>query len=144
MHSGLQQIDAKEVELPDTLFIWDIETKVFQSIVLQCLAKIEGVALLEGNFIDNLLGRESSERIKGIYVDQDEKHRSIKIKIEINIAYGILIPKKAEEVQMKIAEEVSQLTGLHVGSVHVIFKNLIPLKHEKEGVEEQVFSGAGH
>lgn len=142
MHSGLQHIDAKEVELPETMFIWDIETKVFQSIAVQCLAKIEAIALLEGSFIDSLLGREAGERIKGIYVEQDEKHRSIKVKIEINVAYGISIPKKAEEVQAKIAREISEFTGLHVGSVHVVFKNLIALKHEEEEIEELALAGS--
>jgi uncharacterized alkaline shock family protein YloU len=131
MHNGLKQIDAKEVELPETLFIWDIESKVFQSIAVQCLSKIEGVELLEGSFIDSLLGREAGERIKGIHVEQDERHKSINLKIEINVFYGVCIPKKAEEVQSKIAKEISEFTGLHVSSVHVIFKNLAALRQEE-------------
>ncbi len=134
MHSQLKHIDRKEVDLPDMVFIWDIETRVFQSIVIQCLAKIDGVALLEGNFIDHLLGRDVNERVKGIFVEQDQKHHSVQIKMEINVAYGLSIPQKAEEIQAKVAEEVSVLTGLHVGSVHVVFKNLI---HEKSLVEEE-------
>ncbi len=125
MHSQLKHIDRKEVDLPDMVFIWDIESRVFQSITIQCLAKIEGVALLEGNFIDHLLGRDVNERVKGIHVEQDQKHQTVQIKIEINVAYGVAIPQKAEEIQAKVAEEVSVLTGLHVGSVHVVFKNLI-------------------
>lgn len=140
MDSPLKHIDTKEVELPDTVFIRDIESRVFQSIAVQCLAKIEGISLLEGTFIDSLLGRDSNDRIKGIYVDQDPKNHSIQIKVEINVAYGVSIPEKAEEVQQKVAEEVSRLTGLHVGSVHVVFKNLIPCKktledHSKKELE---------
>ena len=30
-----------------------------------------------------------------------------------------------QEVQTKIVEEVSRWTGLHVASVHVIFKNMV-------------------
>jgi len=128
MHSPLQHIDTKEVELPETVFIRDIEGKVFQSIAVQCLSSIEGVALLEGNFIDSLLGRDATEGIKGIQVEQDPKTHSVSLKIEIKVAYGISIPEKAEEVQMKIAEKISTFTGLHVACVHVIFKNLISVK----------------
>lgn len=128
MENPLKNIDTKEIELPDTVFIRDIESRVFQSITVQCLSKISGVSLLEGTFIDSLLGRDASERIKGIHVDQDSKNHSVQIKVEINVAYGVAIPAKAEEVQQKIAEEVSAFTGLHVGSVHVVFKNLIPCK----------------
>ncbi len=129
MYEKLKQMDAKELDLPETVFIRDIESKVFQAIVLRCLAKIEGIGLLEHNLFDSLLGREL-ERIKGIHVEQDQKKHSVNIRVEINILYGICIPEKAEEVQNKIVREVSAWTGLHVSSVHVIFKNLIPLESE--------------
>lgn len=119
-----KKVDTKEFELPETVFIRDIENKVFQSIVLQCLAQIDGISLVEGNFIDHILGR-SSEGVKGITAEQDDKNQSVNIKLEVNILFGTSIPKKAEEIQTKIAEEVTKLTGLHVSSVHVVFKNVI-------------------
>lgn len=131
MYDTLKQMDAKELELPETTFIRDIESKVFQAITLQCLAKIEGISLLENNLFDSLLGREF-DRVKGIYVEQDQKKHSVRVRIEINIEYGISIPKKSEEIQSKIVEEISTLTGLHVASVHVIFKSLITQGAEEE------------
>lgn len=119
-----EKLDRKELNLPDTVFIRDIETKVFQAIVLQCLAKIEGIGLLEGNLFDSLLGREV-ERVKGIHVEQDLEQHSVEVRVEIKIAYGMSIPEKAEEVQTKVVEEISRWSGLHVASVHVIFKDLI-------------------
>ncbi len=134
MHDPLKQIDTKELELPETVFIRDIETKVFQSIVLQSLSQIEGVETLEGNLFDNLLG-DGLDGVKGLHVDQDQKNHSINVRIEINVAYGISIPEKAEEIQNKILQDISHLTSLHVGSVHVIFKNLISQK-AKSDIEE--------
>jgi uncharacterized alkaline shock family protein YloU len=125
MNNPLKRIDAKEVELPETLFSRDIENKVFQSIVVQCLLDIEGIALVEGNLLDYFLGRESAERIAGISVEQDPKTCSIQVKIEVNVAFGIVIPQKAEEIQQKVAQKLSQLTGLHVSLVYVVFKSLI-------------------
>ncbi len=125
MNNPLKRIDTKEVELPDTIFIRDIENKVFQSIIVQCLLNIEGIALVEGNLLDYFLGREPAERISGISVEQDPKTHSIQVKIEVSVAYGIVIPQKAQEIQQKIAEQLSELTGLHVSIVHVIFKSLI-------------------
>lgn len=141
MQGPLQNFDTKEVELPETVFVRDIETKVFQSIAVQCLASIEGVALIEGNFIDSLLGRESVEGVKGIHVEQDPRTHSVSMKLEINVAYGICIPEKAEEVQMKIAEKISRFTGLHVACVHVVFKNLITAKNMFS--EDKGFSSPG-
>lgn len=119
-----KNIDMREVEFPDTVFIRDIETRVFQMIAVQCLSKIEGIGLIQGTFFDTLLGREL-ERITGIHVEQNQERNSVDLRLEINVGYGICIPEKAEEVQMKIAEELSRLTGLHVGTVHVIFKDLV-------------------
>lgn len=137
MYDKLKNMDSKEIELPDTVFIRDIETRVFQGIVLQSLAKIEGIGLLEGNLFDSLLGREI-ESIKGIHVEQDQKKHSVEIRVEINIVYGIPIPEKAEEIQSKVVEEISSWTGLHVASVHVIFKDLIhPLDKETSSPKEE-------
>lgn len=130
-----KKVDTKEFELPETVFIRDIENKVFESIVLQCLAKMDGIGLSEGNYIDHLLGR-SSEGVTGIHAEQDDKNQSVHIKVEVNILYGISIPEKAEEIQSTIAEEITRLTGLHVSSVHVVFKNVISEEQAKKMGEQ--------
>lgn len=120
-----QRLDPKEFNLPETSFVSDIDAKVFQGIVLQCLSQIDGVGLVEGNFISSLLGRGGPEVAAGIESEKDSISQSVNIKIEVNIAYGISIPQKAEEIQSKVAEEITRLTGLHVSSVHVIFRNIL-------------------
>jgi len=125
MNEKLTQVDTKELELPDTLFIRDIDSKVFQAITLQALLNIEGVSMLEGNLIDSFFGRDGPGGIKGITVEQDLKNHAVGIKVEINIAYGMALSEKAEEIQNKVALDISKLTGLHVSYVHVVFKNLI-------------------
>ncbi|MCZ6902560.1 MAG: Asp23/Gls24 family envelope stress response protein [Rickettsia endosymbiont of Ixodes persulcatus] len=111
--------------MPETLFVRDIENKVFQGIILQCLSKIEGIALVEGNFIDNILGRTGLESVKGIAIEQNNKNQSVNVKIEVNICYGYSIPEKADEIQTICAEEITKLTGLHVSSVHIVFTNVV-------------------
>lgn len=142
MYDQLKNMDSREIELPDTVFIRDIETRVFQGIVLQSLAKIEGIGLLEGNLFDSLLGREI-ESVKGIYVEQDQKKHSVSIRVEINIVYGISIPEKSEEIQLHLVEQISKWTGLHVASVHVIFKDLIHLPSDSTAAEESSASESG-
>lgn len=121
---GEPRFNREEVELPDTTCVRDIDNRVFQSIVLQCLSQVEGIELSEGGIIDHLLGRGGGERIRGIQVDQDNKNHSVSIKIEVSIAYGLPIPGKADEIQQLVIREIARLTGLHVSSVHVLFKSL--------------------
>ncbi len=118
----LKNIDLKEVELPDTDFIFDIETKVIQGICYQCITQTEGLFPQEAGLIDNLLGQEA---LKGISVQQDSKQRAVMIKLEVGVLYGVSLPERAEKLQNLVFKEVSELTGLHVGSVHVVFKNLV-------------------
>jgi uncharacterized alkaline shock family protein YloU len=129
-----KKVDTKEFDFPETLYVRDIENRVFQGIVLQCLSDIDGISLVEGNFIDKLLDRAPTENVKGITAEQDNKNQSVNIKIEINIAYGLSIPEKAEEIQAKVSDEITRLTGLHVSSVHVVFKNIIHPASARKGM----------
>jgi uncharacterized alkaline shock family protein YloU len=118
------KVDTKEFELPETVYIRDIDSQVFQNIVLECLSKVHGIRLGSGGLIESLLGLESKELIKSITIDQNEKEHTVNVKVEINIAYGLSIPAKAEEIQSLITLELTKLTGLHVGEVHVVIKNI--------------------
>lgn len=126
--------DTKELELPDTTFSRNIDNRVFQGIILQCLSTIEGISLVGPNFIDNIFGRTGPE---GVIAEQDSQ--GVNIQIEVNIAYGSVIPAKAEEIQTKVVEEITNLTGLHVSSIHIAFKNILPpeqLKKDDEPAKE--------
>lgn len=129
---GVKRVDTKEFELPETVFVRDIDNRVFQEIVLQCLAQVPGILPIEGNLLDSILGR--SEGIKGIHSEQDPKTHTISIKVEVSIAYGLSIPEKANEIQTRIAEEITKITGLHVAMVHVIFKALM----QPEGIKRMM------
>lgn len=124
MHNNDAKLDRRELEFPETTYVRDIENKVFQALVVKAVEHTEGVFLLEGNLIGNLLNMGQVDQYKGIYVEQDSKNHSVSVKVELSIAYGISIPEKASQIQTKISEEISKYTGLHVSSVHVVFKSL--------------------
>lgn len=125
-------LDARELKFPETLYVRDIEDRVFQGIVLECIKETSGIAPVEGSFISSIFNSSPQEGIKGITIEQNLKERSVGIKVEVNVAYGESIPEKAEELQSKIAEEITRLTGLHVSLVHVVFKHVISLDETKE------------
>lgn len=119
-----RSIDQKEFEIPETLYVRDIEDRVFQAIAAQCVNKTEGVRLVEGNFLGNILHREKKEHLGGISVEQDSRNHSIAVRLEVDLEYGYSIPQKAEELQSAIAREITEISGLHVSSVHVLFKSI--------------------
>ena len=143
MNEKFKEMDAKEIELPETTFSRDIESKVFQAIVFQAISKIGGIHLVSKGLIDSLLGRDAQESYSAIHIDQDQKKHSVSIKIELNINFGISIPEKSDEIQTKIIEAISSFTGLHVNCVHVVFKNILTEANQKdEEIEEETLETA--
>jgi uncharacterized alkaline shock family protein YloU len=118
-------VDPKEIDYPETVYIRDIENRVFQMIVLQTLAKVKSISLIEGNFFDTILKKTTTDSLKGIEAEQDGDSNMVNVRIEIDVEFGIPIPDKAEEIQTRVTEEITRLTGIHVSSVHVIFKNVM-------------------
>jgi uncharacterized alkaline shock family protein YloU len=118
------RIDPREFELPETVFSRDIEDQVLHGIIVRTLSEIHGIGLLEGSFLDNLIGRPS--RVKGIITTQDPSSQSVKVRIEVKILYGLSIPHKAEEIQAAVVGSITRMTGLRVAEVHVVFRELLP------------------
>jgi uncharacterized alkaline shock family protein YloU len=130
----MNEQDNKEIQ--PTIFLTDIETKVFQAIAFQVLKEIGAVELIEGSIFDSLLGGEEGERMKGIHVECHETNPIVNIKIEVNVLFGICIPQKSLEIEQKIKEKIKELTGFHVGLIHVTFKNIIFPKSLEELIEK--------
>jgi len=128
------QLDPREFELPETVYSLDIEDQVLHGIVIKTLSKIPRIGLLEGSFLDNLMGR--LDRVKGISTEQDPTSAAVKIHIAVKVHYGVNIPQKAEEIQSAIVEDITKLTGMRVAEVYVIFKDLIT--EEKTSTLEQI------
>jgi len=118
------ELDSKEFELPETVFVRDIEDQVFKTIVMNCLQRLEGVTLDGGGFFDHLFGRDAVDGVKGVHVTQSADSPSVSLKVEVKIEYGYSIPEKTEEIQAKIAQEITEYTGLHVSGVHVVVKRV--------------------
>lgn len=119
-------LDQSEFELPETMFVREIDDRVFQSIILKCLSEIQGIGFLGRTFIDQLLRRDRAEGVRGVVIKQDSKSQSVSIRIEVTIAFGESIPEKTREIQDKISVQIKKMTELHVSCVHVVVKNLSP------------------
>ena len=59
-----------------------------------------------------------------ITIEQDAKSHSVNVTIEIGIEYGVNIPQKAEEIQSRVSQSITEMTGVRVAIVHVIFREL--------------------
>ena len=117
------ELDPQEFDLPETTYSRDVENRVFQGIILKVLSQITGIGLLEGTFLDSILGRV--DKVKGIAIEQDTKTHSVHIKIEVSVQYGVNIPEKAEQIQGAVVKAITAMTGVRVAEIHVVFKELM-------------------
>ena len=74
----------------------------------------------------NILGRGNAESVNAIHAEQDSQAKSLKIRVDLNVAYGVPIPIRLEEIQNLLNQELTRLTGLHVASIHLVFRGSFP------------------
>ena len=100
-------------EIPGSHYIAD---DVIAAIVFSAAAEVSGIYLPLG--IGNLAERFGKKQSpKGIRVEQNDD--GVEIDIKVVADYGINIPNACKELQKKIAETVTELTGKEVLAVNV-------------------------
>ena len=100
-----------------------IADDVVKTIAAKATADVEGVYKLAGGVVDEvsrILGKKRPTN--GVKVEVGEVECNIEIYIVVK--YGYKIPEVAEEVQKKVLEEVSRLSGLKVVEVNVYVQNV--------------------
>lgn len=110
-----------------------IADDVVKSIAARAASEIEGVYKLAGGVVDEvgkILGKKSLTN--GVKVEVGEKECNIEVFLIID--YGYRIPEVAKNVQKKIIDVVSELTGLTVVDVNIYVQNI---RIEREEAEEQ-------
>ena len=80
--------------------------------------EVEGVASMEGNITNELVGKLGMKNLsKGVKVDVTEEH--VSVDLSLNIRYGYNIPAVSEQVQEKVSTAIENMTGLTVLDVNI-------------------------
>lgn len=131
-----KRVDQKEFDLPETVYIHDIDNQAIQNIVAQILSRIPGVHLSHESLMESFLGKKSLSSTKGIHVEQDPKAKCVKIRIELVVDYGISIPEISQAIYDEVAKEVPELTGLPISQIHLLYKDVRTPKSEYSSLEK--------
>lgn len=99
-----------------------VHESVLSSIVRKSTSSIPGVVRLAGNsFVDNIAeivgSRRSFDRSVAIHLDGEIIRR---MEIRIVAVYGAFLPDIAREVQRKVFEDVTNLTGMTIDKLDVV------------------------
>lgn len=104
------------------------------SIVKHAVGTVEGVTRLSGSsFVDNLAEIVGSRKIKDRSIQIQIAEDTVSVEVSVNVAYGVHLPTVCAEVQHSVSDEIRRLTGLKVGKVNVVVREMEELQDEKSG-----------
>ena len=97
---------------------------VVATIVKIAATGVKGVIGVGGSFIENVSALFSSKDYdKGVRVSEDEAG-NYNIEIRVHMEYGVELAKTAENLQLTIAKQVTNMTGKPVAAVDVIIEGI--------------------
>lgn len=97
---------------------------VVATIVKMAATSVKGVVGVGGSFIENVSALFSSKDYdKGVRVSEDEAGNYV-IELRVHMEYGVELAKTAENLQLTVGKQVSNMTGKTVASVDVIIEGV--------------------
>ncbi|MBR2363880.1 MAG: Asp23/Gls24 family envelope stress response protein [Lentisphaeria bacterium] len=102
-----------------------VHESVVASIVRKASCAVPAVAHLAGSsLVNNLADIVGSRKIFDRAISIEMGENAVKVEVRLVLKYGCNIPETASTVQQMIAEEITKITGMTVGSVNVIVADL--------------------
>jgi len=97
---------------------------VVATIVKMAATSVKGVVGVGGSFIENVSALFSSKDYdKGVRVSEDEAGNYL-IELRVHMEYGVELAKTAENLQLTVGKQVTNMTGKTVAAVDVIIEGV--------------------
>lgn len=92
--------------------------------------EIEGIASMQGNLTNELVGKLGMKNLtKGVTVQFDEEGTSVHVALAVVMKYGYSIPKVCKAVQDRVKNAIESMAGLKVCDVNI---NIVGVETETE------------
>lgn len=97
---------------------------VVATIVKMAATSVNGVIGVGGSFIENVSALFSTKEYdKGVRVSEDEAGNYV-IELRVHMEYGVELAKTAENLQLTVSKQVTNMTGKPVAGVDVIIEGV--------------------
>ncbi len=97
-----------------------ISSDVIATIVALATTEIEGIASLQGDITNELIGKLGIKNVsKGVEVVFDSTGEGVECKIAAVIKYGYAIPEICKTVQEKVKYAIESMVGLNCVNVNI-------------------------
>lgn len=82
--------------------------------------EIEGIASMQGNLTNELVGKLGMKNLtKGVTIQFDEDGSSVHVALAVVMKYGYSIPKVCKAVQDRVKNAIESMAGLKVCNVNI-------------------------
>ena len=82
--------------------------------------EIEGIASMQGNLTNELVGKLGMKNLtKGVTIRFEEEGTSVHVDLSVIMKYGYSIPKVCKAVQDRIKTTIENMAGLKVSGVNI-------------------------
>ena len=82
--------------------------------------EIEGVASMQGNLTNELVGKLGMKNLtKGVTIEFDEEGAAVHVVLAVIMKYGYSIPKVSKAVQDRVKSAIENMAGLKVLDVNI-------------------------
>ena len=113
-----------------------IHENVIATIVRRMACSVEGVSKISGSsFFDNIAEMVGSKKIHDRSIVVEMGPSSVSVEVSVNLYYGVSLPQVAAAVQTAIADEITRLTGLKVGRVNIVVREIEDAEEPQEEEE---------
>ena len=82
--------------------------------------EVEGIASMQGNLTNELVGRLGMKNLtKGVTIEFEEDGTSVHVALSVIMKYGYSIPKTCKAVQDRVKSAIENMAGLKVLDVNI-------------------------
>lgn len=119
-----------KTELPEFTSEVKIAGDVIATIAGLAATEIEGIASMQGNLTNELVGKLGMKNLtKGVTIQFDEEGTSVHVALAVVMKYGYSIPKACKAVQERVKNAIESMAGLKVCDVNI---NIVGVETETE------------
>ncbi|MBO5352670.1 MAG: Asp23/Gls24 family envelope stress response protein [Lachnospiraceae bacterium] len=92
--------------------------------------EIEGIAFMQGNLTNELVGKLGMKNLtKGVTIQFEEDGASVHVALAVVMKYGYSIPKVCKAVQDRVKNAIESMAGLKVCNVNI---NIVGVETEND------------
>lgn len=107
-------------ETPEFISEVKIAGDVIATIAGLAATEIEGIASMQGNLTNEIVGKLGMKNLtKGVTIQFEEDGNTVSVALAVIMKYGYSIPKVCKAVQERVKTAIETMAGLKVSEVNI-------------------------